>query len=147
MTRGAAHGQLAGPEDLKPLTVAALIQLAISAVAVALMVGLAAWATRGRGAASLDEPTARRWLADEFPSRPIERLWLATDGLGAVAKSADAALVLSRMGDGYVARAVPWTRAVAASVKDGRVHIVLADPAAPKVALALDAWPPKELAA
>ena len=111
------------------------------------MIGLAAWATRGRGAPLLDEATARRWLADEFPGRAIEALWLATDGLGAVAKSADDALVLSRMGDGYMARAVPWARAVSAGVKDGRVRIALGDPAAPKAALALAAWPPKGMAA
>jgi hypothetical protein len=129
------------------LTAAALIQLAISGVAVALMVGLAAWATRGRGALPLDDATARNWLADEFPGRAIDGLWLATDGLGAVAKSGDAALVLSRMGDGYVARAIPWARALTAAVKDGRVRITLADPAAPKAVLALAAWPPTELAA
>jgi hypothetical protein len=126
---------------------AALIQLAVSAVAVALMVGLAAWATRGRGAPPLDEAAARTWLSDEFPGRRLDNLWLAADGLGAVAKSGDAALVLSRMGDGYVARRVPWARALAANVKDGRVRIALSDVAAPKVVLALPAWPPKELAA
>lgn len=129
------------------MTAAALIQLAVSGVAVALMVGLAAWATRGRGAPPLDEPTARRWLADEFPGRAIDGLWLATDGLGAVAKAGDAALVLSRMGDGYMARAVPWARAAAAGARDGRVRIELADPAAPKAVLALAVWPPKGMAA
>jgi hypothetical protein len=129
------------------LNAALLIQLVISAVAVALMIGLAAWATRGRGAPLLDEATARRWLADEFPGRAIEALWLATDGLGAVAKAADSALVLSRMGDGYMARAVPWARVATAGVKDGRVRIAIDDPAAPKAALAFAAWPPKGMAA
>jgi hypothetical protein len=141
LTVGAAHGQVPS------VNTAYLIQLAVSAVAVALMIGLAAWMTRGRGAPPLDEAEARRWLADEFPGRAIEKLWLATDGMGAVAKSGDAALVLSRMGDGYAARAVPWARALAAGVKDGRVRIPLSDPAAPKAVLSLGAWPPKELVA
>jgi hypothetical protein len=129
------------------LTPAYLIQFAVSAAAVAAMVGVAAWATRGRGAPPLDEPAARRWLADEFPGRRIDALWLATDGAGAVARSGDAALVLSRMGDGYVARQVPWATAAAARLVEGRVRIPLADVAAPRAVLALDAWPPKERAA
>ena len=87
------------------MNLAFLIQLAVSAIAVGLMIGLAAWATRGRGAPPLDEPTARRWLADEFPTRKVESLWIAADGQGAVAKSGDRALILTRMGDGYAARA------------------------------------------
>jgi len=121
-----------------------LIQLAVSAVAVALMIGIAAWGTRGRGAPPLDEAAARRWLADEFPGRRLDNLWLAADGRGAVARSADEALVLGRMGDGYVARRVAWASAVAARAKDGRVRIALADVAAPRVELALPGWPPSE---
>ena len=126
---------------------ALLIQFAISAIAVALMIGLAAWATRGRGAPPLDEAMARRWLADEFPECAIDGLWLASDGRGAVAKSGEEALVLSRMGIGYAARRVPWAKAVGASLKDGRVRIPLSDVAAPRADLAMAAWPPKELAA
>ena len=125
------------------MDLAYLIQLAVSGAAVALMIGIAAWATRGRGAPPLDEPTARRWLADEFPGRRLEGLWLAADGMGAVAKAGEAALVLSRVGDGYVARQLPWAAAVAARVTDGRVRIALADVAAPRIVLALPAWPPK----
>ena len=147
MTRQAGRGQLAGWRTRDPLTPAYLNQLAVSAAAVALMVGLAAWATRGRGAPPLDAATARRWLADEFPGRPLEGLWLATDGAGAVGRSGDSALVLTRMGDGYAARQVPWARAVAASVKDGRVRIPLGDVAAPSAVLALPTWPPGEAAA
>ena len=124
-----------------------LIQLAVSAVAVGLMIGLAAWATRGRGAPPLDEATARRWLADEFPGREVESLWIATDGLGALAKSGDRALILTRVGDGYAARQIDWSKALAARAQDGRVRIALADVTAPKAVLALGVWPPKELAA
>ena len=126
---------------------AALIQLAISAAAVAAMVGLAALATRGRAAPPLDDAAARRWLADEFPDLKIEALWIAEDGKGALARSGEAALVLSRMGDGYVARKIAWRAAAQAQVRDGRLSLPLADFAAPKVVLALTAWPPKDLAA
>ena len=129
------------------MNAAALIQLAISAVAVAAMVGLAAWATRGRGAPPLDKAEARRWLADEFPGCAVDRLWLATDGKGAVARSGDQALVLSRMGDGYAARRLSWAQAMASSLKEGRVAIPFSDPGAPRAVLAMAAWPPKELAA
>jgi len=124
-----------------------LIQFAVSATAVGLMVALAAWATRGRGAPLLDEAAARAWLADEFPGRQIEGLWLADDGRGALARSGEAAFVLSRMGDGYAARQLPWTQALAARPKDGRLTLRLADVAAPRAVLAIAAWPPKALAA
>jgi hypothetical protein len=124
--------------------IAYLIQFAVSAAAVSLMVALAAWATRGRGAPPLDEAAARVWLADEFPGRPLDGLWLAADGGGAVAKSGEAAFVLTRMGDGYAARQVAWTEALAAAPKDGRIRIRLSDPAAPRAVLAMAAWPPKE---
>ena len=130
-----------------PLDTAYLTQLAISAAAVALLIALAAWATRGRGAPPLDEATARQWLADEFPGRTVDALWIATDGKGAVAKSADQALVLSRMGDGYMARQLPWARALAASLRNGRVRIPLPDAAAPRAVIALAVWPPREFAA
>ena len=124
-----------------------LIQIAVSATAVGLMIGLAAWATRGRGAPMLDEATARRWLADEFPGRKVEGLWIASDGLGVLAKSGDRALILTRMGDGYAARQIDWARALAARAEGGRVRIALADVTAPRAVLALGAWPPEELAA
>jgi hypothetical protein len=123
------------------------MQLAVSATAVGLMIALAAWATRGRGAPPLDEATARRWLADEFPGRKLEGLWIGADGLGALAKSGDRALILTRMGDGYAARQVDWAKALAARAENGRVRIALADVTAPKAVLALGVWPPKELAA
>jgi hypothetical protein len=141
LTRGAAHGQV------PPVDIAYLTQFAVSAAAVALMIGLAAWATRGRGAPPLDEAAARTWLADEFPGRRLDGLWLAADGMGAVARSGEAAFLLTRMGDGYAARQVAWTQALAAAPKGGRIRIPLSDPAAPRAVLAMAAWPPKEIAA
>jgi hypothetical protein len=129
------------------VTTAYLIQFAVSAAAVGLMVALAAWATRGRGAAPLDEAAARAWLADEFPGRPIEGLWLADDGRGALARSGESALVLSRMGDGYVARELAWSQALAATPRNGRLALRLADAAAPRAVIAIAAWPPKGFAA
>jgi hypothetical protein len=125
------------------LNQAFFVQLAVSGAAVAVLVALAAWANIARPALPLDDARARRQLAEEFPGRTIESLWIAVDGLGAVAKSGGMALVLCRLGDGYVARQIPWAQALAASFKDGRIVVDLADVAAPKAVIALDAWPPK----
>ena len=122
---------------------ALLAQLAVSGLAVALMVALAAWANIGRPALPLDDTRARQQLDEEFPDRPIEGLWVALDGLGAVAKSGGMALVLCRLGDGYVARQIPWAQALAAGFRDGRLSIDLADVAAPRAVIALEAWPPR----
>lgn len=119
------------------------VQLAVSAAAVAVLVGLAAWADIARSAPPLDELRARRLLAEEFPGRSVDGLWIAVDGMGAMARSGGMALLLCRLGDGFVARQVPWVRALAASYKDGRISIDLADAAAPRAVIALDAWPPK----
>lgn len=129
------------------MNAAYLLQLAVSAVAVALMIGVAAWATGGRTAPPLDEATARRELADEFPGRTIDRLWLATDGKGAIARSGERALVLSRLGSAYVARQIPWAAAISATARGGRVFIPLADVAAPTAVVALETWPPEEAVA
>ena len=133
--------------SFRPVNAAALIQLAVSALAVAMMTGIAALATRGLGAPPLDEAAALRLLADEFPNDAVERLWLAADGRGAVARAGDRALVLARMGDGYVARKVAWRDAQAAQVRDGRLRIPLHEPGAPRAVLAFAAWPPQEAAA
>lgn len=129
------------------MNAAALIQLAVSIAGVAAMIGIAALATRGLGAPPLDEAAARRWLFDEYPDARIDGLWLAADGLGAVARSGDAALVLSRLGDGYVARRIAWAAALRAAPRAGRVSLPLSDFAAPRVVLALPAWPPRDLTA
>ncbi|THD58059.1 hypothetical protein [Phenylobacterium sp.] len=119
-----------------------LIQLAVSAVAVALLVGMAALMTRGRAAPPLDEAAARRLLAEEFPDDRLESLWLAADGRGGVARAGKWALVLMRIGDGYLARRVVWREAQAAQSRGGRVTIALREPGAPRAVLAFAAWPP-----
>ena len=121
------------------------IQIAASAASVAMLVGLAAWAKIAKPVTPLDDAGARALLADEFPGHVVSDLWVATDGKGALAKSGAMALVLCQLGDGYVARQVPWAQALAASFKSGRLCIDLADIAAPRAILSLPAWPPKGL--
>lgn len=142
-TEGLCLDRTGRGRQLRGVTVAALIQLAVSALAVAMMTGIAWLATRGRGAPPLDEAEALRWLAVEFPDQPLDGLWLAADGRGAVARSGDDALVLARMGDGYVARKVAWRAAAGAAAKGGRVRIPFGDFAAPRASLAFAAWPPE----
>jgi len=129
------------------LNAAFLIQLAGSAVAVALMVAFAAWARIARPFAPLDDARARALMLEEFPGQAIEALWIASDGKGALGKSGGSALVLCQLGDGEVARTIPWDQALAAPFKDGRLRLDLHDIGAPRMTLALPAWPPKELAA
>ena len=121
------------------------IQLAASAVAVAVLVGLAAWAKIGRPTPPLEEARALTLLSEEFPGRVLEGVWVSQDGRGAVAKSGAMALVICQLGDGYVARQLPWAQALAASFKGGRVSLDLADVGAPKAVLFMAAWPPRAL--
>jgi hypothetical protein len=129
------------------VTQAFLIQLAASGAAVAALVALAAWAGIARRLDPLDEARARHLLAQEFPGRTVERVWLAEDGTGGLAKAGASALVLCRLGDAYVARQIPWAQAVSAAFRDGRIVLDLGDVAAPRAVIALAAWPPKDLAA
>jgi len=121
---------------------ALIIQLAGSAAAVGGLVALAAWARIARPAAPLDEARARMMMAQEFPGRRLDAVWVAIDGAGALARSGAAALVLCRSGDGYVGRAIPWAQAVAGSFRDGLVRIDLGDVSAPRAVLAFAHWPP-----
>ncbi|WP_374570037.1 hypothetical protein [Phenylobacterium sp.] len=124
-----------------------LIQFAASALAVGALVLLVAWARIARPTPPLDEARARALIAEEFPDRPIGQVWVASDGAGALARSGAAALVICRVGDGYAARHIPWAQALSSSLRDGRLRIELGEMAAPRAELALDAWPPKDLAA
>ncbi|MBI1199478.1 MAG: hypothetical protein GC203_16575 [Phenylobacterium sp.] len=123
------------------------VQLGASAAAVGALVALAAWAKIARPVSPLDEHKAREMLAEEFPGRRIDAVWVASDGAGALARSGGLALVLCRVGDGFAARQIPWAQAIAASFRDGRLRLNLADVAAPTAVIALPAWPPKDLAA
>ncbi|WGM38552.1 hypothetical protein [Caulobacter sp. NIBR1757] len=123
-----------------------LIQLIGSAVAVAAMVGLAAWARIPRPTEPLDVPTARHLLDIDYPGYPIDAVWIAADGLGAIARSGGHALVLAQLGDSWVTRDMAWTAAVNAPIRGGRVRLRTPDPAAPKLSLAVSGvtpWPPQ----
>ena len=123
------------------------IQLAASGGAVAVLVGLAAWLGIARPLSPLDETGARALLAEEFPGRPVDALWVATDGAGALARSGALALVICRTGDGFAARQIPWAQALSATFRDGRLSLNLGDVTAPRAVIALPSWPPKDLAA
>ncbi|MDG2522451.1 hypothetical protein P7B02_12935 [Caulobacter segnis] len=87
---------------------ALLIQLLTSAGMVAGMVAVAWWAKIARPTPPLDETAVRTLLADDFPDIEPDQVWIADQGRGAVARAGDKALVLFRLGDGYVARLAPW---------------------------------------
>ena len=118
------------------------VQFAASAGAIALLVGLAAWAKIAKPMTPLDDARALKLLEQEFPGRTVERIWVAVDGRGALAKSGAAALVLCEVGDGYVARHIPWAQAISSSFRDGVVKLDLSDVAAPNARIALQSWPP-----
>lgn len=118
------------------------VQFAASLAAVALLVGLAAWAKISKPMTPLDDDRALKLLAQEFPGRTVERIWVAVDGRGALAKSGAAALVLCEVGDGYVARHIPWAQAISSSFRDGVVKLDLSDVSAPNARIALQSWPP-----
>ena len=86
------------------------IQLASSAAAVGALIALAAWAKIAKPVAPLDEYKARAMLAEEFPGRTVEAVWIASDGCGALAKSGALALVICRVGDGFAARQIPGAK-------------------------------------
>lgn len=122
------------------------VQQALSGAAIAALVVIAAWAKIARPVSPLDDQKARELLAAEFPDRKVDALWVASDGAGALAKSGGMALVVCRLGDGFVARQIPWAQALAATFKNGRLSVDLSDVAAPRAVIALPSWPPKELA-
>lgn len=119
------------------------VQFGASLAAVAVLVALAAWAKIAKPMNPLTDERARALLAQEFPGRPLDRIWVAVDGRGALAKSGAAALVICEVGDGYVARHIPWTQAVASGFRDGVLRLDLSDVAAPMARLALQNWPPQ----
>lgn len=123
-----------------------LIRLAVSALLIAVMIGVAAWARIARPTAPLDEAAARDLLAGEFPGMNPDYIWIAGDGAGAIARAGAEALVIYRLGDSWVARTLPWRLALLAPVHRGKVLLKLRDPAAPMARLAVSGvapWPPQ----
>jgi hypothetical protein len=123
-----------------------LIQLIGSAVAIAALVGIAAWAGIARPMPALDAAALKALLDVEFPDHHPTATWISADGSGALAREGDTVLVLYRRGDGYVGRDVPLATIAQARSVNGRVALKFGD-ARPVFAVADDVWPPKEFAA
>ena len=123
-----------------------LFQLIGSAVAIAALVGVAAWAGIGRPTPALDAARLAALLDVEFPDHHPTATWISADGSGALARERDTVLVLYRRGDGYVGRDVPLAAIAQAKSVNGRVALKLGD-ARPVFVVADDVWPPKEIAA
>jgi hypothetical protein len=120
-----------------------LSQLAVSGVAVLVIVALAAAARLARPNPPLDEAAARARLADDFPEAQIDRVWLAADGAAALARSGSRALYLFRLGDAWVARDLAWSDVASAPVRGGRLHLRLSD-VSPRLARpVLAGWSPE----
>ena len=113
-----------------------ITQLVTLAIVGAIM-GLVAWVNIPRATPPLDEAEVRRRLAEDFPQTPLDRIWLALDRKGAVARSGDLALLLFRMGDSYVSRSMAWSKALQAEASKGRFWFKFNDFAAPRASLAL----------
>jgi hypothetical protein len=123
-----------------------VIQFAASVAAVGALVALSAWARIARPMGPLTAERARDLLMLEF-GRVVDAVYVSTDGRGAIGRSGVLALILYQVGDSYVTRHMPWASAMAATLKDGRLRLELGDPGAPCAILAMESWPPKELAA
>jgi hypothetical protein len=123
---------------------ALLIQLLGSVVAVALLVAVAAWARIARPTPPLDADEAMTLLAVEFPDDSIDALWIAADGAGLAARSGERVLIVWRKGDGYVARDLPWTVALAVRPADGLLTFRTAGGVARLALRDGEAWPPPQ---
>jgi len=126
-----------------------VLQFIGSLVALAAVVGLIAWLGSPREVGPLDAARARALLAEEFPDAAVAAIWVAADGLSAIARTGDQALMVYRAGDGHVIRAAPWSSIAAATIRNGRAMLRLDDVSAPRAAFAIgDApWPPQALSA
>ena len=111
-------------------------------MAVGVLIAIAAWAKIAKPMPPLSDARARVLMAQEFPGKALDSLWVSVDGRGALARSGAAALVLCEVGDGYVARSIPWAQALSASFRDGVLKLDLADVSAPNARLSFLSWPP-----
>ena len=122
-----------------------LVQLGGSAVSIMVLVLLSAWARISRPTPALDGATVRPLIRDEFPDAEPDSIWFSMDGASAVAKAGEEALIIFRLGDGFVTRTTPWAQLAQARRTGDQVAIRLSDPAAPCIRLRVDAdaaWPP-----
>jgi phosphomannomutase len=89
---------------------------------------------------------AEAFLAKEPGGKVVHDPRVIWNTLDVVARAGGRALVLFRLGDSWVARALSWDDAVKAPVRGGKVRLRLRDPAAPVAALAVSGvnpWPPE----
>jgi hypothetical protein len=131
------------------MTAAFLIQTLISLLALAGLVGLAAWLGLPRDKDPLKEERARALFAEDFPDTAVAAVWIAPDGASALGRAGDEALIAYRAGDGFVLRSIPWNRLSHATFANGRAMLKLDDVAAPKAIFDLgegENWPPRRLA-
>ena len=127
------------------MSTAFLVQLAVSAVLVGVMVAVASLARIPRPAPPLDDAGFRQVLAVEFPERRPDAVWLSSDGAVGIARAGDAALIAYRLGDGYVTRDLNWGQLAAAPRTGEGVRLRFGGPAGgtAQVAWPGDApWPP-----
>ncbi len=127
------------------MTIAYMIQTAASAAAILILAALAWKFGVARHPAALTEDRARALLSEEFPGAVFGPLWLAHDGQAALARSGEEALIVYTVGDGHLARTLPWSILVAGKVKGGRVLVRVPDRTAPRVDFTIQpgaVWPP-----
>jgi hypothetical protein len=127
------------------MTSAFLFQQAVSAAAIAVLIGISAWAKMPRPAPPLDESRVRQLLADDFPEAECSAIWIDADRSAAVARSGAKALLLFRLGDSFVSRDLPVSALSKAQLDKGRAVLALEDASASTVSFALSTgqvWPP-----
>jgi len=105
------------------MSTAFLVQLAVSAALVGVMVAVAALARIPRPAPPLDDAGFRRMLAVEFPEHSPEAVWISSDGAVGIARDGDAALIAYRLGDGYVTRDMDWRQLATAQRTEAGVRL------------------------
>jgi len=139
VTLDAGHGAVEGRQKsgAASVTLKYIITQLVTLSIVGAIMGLVAWVKIPRATPPLDEAEVRRRLAEDFPQTPLDQIWLALDGAGAVGRSGDLALLLFRMGDSYVSRSMAWSNAVQAEAIKGRFWFRFNDFSAPKASLAL----------
>lgn len=128
--------------DTSVVSAGFLLQFGGSVIAVGMLGALAAWAGIARTTSRLEPASAREHFAAEFPDHRPSAVWVADDGRSAIADAGSTALLLVQIGDGYVAREVPWGKlAQARRAKDGSVLVFLDDAGAPRLKLGAGSWP------
>ena len=122
-------------------------QIAVSCIIVMVLVTVASLASLCRPNGPLNELRVRNLLAEAFPHRVVETVWMGADGRAALAKSGGLALVVCAVGEEFKMRQLPWALALSEGFRSGRLRINLADDSVPNTVISLTSWPPKDLAA